>query len=180
MFNTKKIIIIFLFVFCIFPTLHANDKKTSSLAYMKLGVAKPPGRFNVLLPSVGVGARFQNGYYGADLSVNLTTLVLYNYASAKGLFLYYPLPYNQHQLYFGLGPGVGCEEMPRPNCGGHIGTRATKVLNLEGLVGYEFRHARFFKTFVQIELSQPVHVMNGYQNKNNYIPCVGLSFGIGF
>src|SRR5581483_6211429 len=104
MFNLKNLL---LFFFLISSVLHADQEKRSSLYYVKLGATHPPGDSSGILPSIGLGVRFQRDYYGFDLSANLGSIVFVNYASLKGIFLFYPRPEKRHQLYFGVGPGVG-------------------------------------------------------------------------
>ena len=158
--------------FILTNSLNANEEeKRNSLYYFKLGVATPPGMSNYVsdLPNICIGARFQKNYYGVDLSANITSIVVINYFSLKSVFLLYPLPEKKHQLYLGLGPGAGYEVDIFREYGS---------LNLEGVLGYEFRHHRHFKTFVQFEISQPVFSGSPYNSK--YVPGIALSIGAGF
>jgi hypothetical protein len=176
-----KIINIFLFFFLISSVLHANPEKKSSLYYMKLGAVYPPGGSSDILPNFGLGARFQRGYYGFDLSTDLGSLVFANYASLKGVFLLYPRPEKRHQHYFGIGPGLGYHLTSVP-MGGPFGNGTTEYGNitLEGFVGYEFRHARHFKTFIQLEISQPTFIFGRHTYHSSYKPGVALIGSFGF
>lgn len=180
MFKSKNLLIILLIVLWIPSFLPANQEKRSSLYYIKLGVAHPCGDSSYFLPSLGLGARFQKGYYGFDLSASHSTLVFMNYASLKGMFLFYPQPEKKHQLYLGVGPGIGCHFGGVP-MGAPFGGASSKrwTLNLEGVLGYEFRHTAHFKTFIQLELTQPVFGF-GEGHRGSYKPGFALMGGIGF
>ena len=178
MFNLKNLLLFFLLISSV---LHADQEKRSSLYYVKLGATHPPGSSSGILPSFGLGVRFQKDYYGCDLSANLGSVVFVNYASLKGMFLYYPRPEKRHQLYFGCGPGLGYHLTSVP-MGAPFGSATTEYGNitLEGAIGYEFRHARHFKTFIQLELSQPTFNFGGYKHRSSYTPRVALTGGFGF
>jgi hypothetical protein len=178
MFNFTKQLLFFLLIS---SALHANQENKSSLYYVKLGAVHPPGDSCDVLPNFGVGVRFQTDYYGFDLSANLGSLIFINYASLKGVFLLYPWPEECHQFYFGVGPGVGYHLSSVP-MGGPFGsaTREYGNITLEGVVGYEFRHAPHFKTFIQLELSQPIIGFGRHRSHCNYSPGVGLTGGFGF
>jgi hypothetical protein len=70
----KKTLIILLTMSWLLPFLNAGEEKRSSLYYMKLGAIHPPGDSSGILPNFGLGARFQRGYYGFDLSANLESV----------------------------------------------------------------------------------------------------------
>lgn len=178
MFCLKKLVASFLLTLSI---LHASQEKRSSLYYVKLGVAHPPGNSSGILPNFGIGARFQRDDYGFDLSLNLSSIVFTNYASLKGMFLLYPYPEKKHQLYFGLGPGIGYHLRSVP-MGAPFGSASSEWGNmtLEGVLGCEFRHTHHFKTFIQLELSQPVFGFGGHGHHCGYKPGVALIGGFGF
>ncbi len=174
MFKLTKLL---LFISLISSGLHADPEKKSSLYYVKLGVAHSSSG----LANFGFGARFQRDYCGFDLSANLSTLVFINEASLKGIFLYYPQPEKRHQLYFGIGPGVGYHSASVP-MGGPYGSATTEYGNitLEGVIGYEFRHSQHFKTFIQLELSQPIFIFGKHTYHSRYKPGAALMGGVGF
>lgn len=178
MFSLKNL---FIFFFLTSSILHANQEKGSSLCYIKLGAAHPPGTSSAVLPSFGLGTRLQKDYYGFDLSANINSLIFVNYASLKGAFLFYPQPGKSHQFYFGMGPGLGYHLTSVP-MGGPYGSATTDYGNItvEGLVGYEFRHSNHLKTFIQLELSQPSYVWGRPKPHNGYKPGVALTGGLGF
>lgn len=160
--------------------LHAEPEKKSATYYAKFDAARPPSQGYGFLPSMGLGARFQKEHQGLDLSANLTTIGLLNYASVKGMWLFYPYPEKNNQLYLGAGPGVGYHLNVLP-LGSPYGAVSDEcgLVNVEGVVGYEFRHSRHLKTFVQVEPSFPVfrfHQDGKYGNK----PGVALTAGVGF
>lgn len=178
MFKIKNLII---FCCLISSALHAEQEKRSSLTYVKLGATHPPGNSSDILPDFGLGARFQRGYCGFDLSANLGSVVFVNYASLKGVFLFYPQPEKRHPFYFGMGPGVGYQFKSVP-MGGPFGSATTEYGNItiEGALGYEFRHARHFKTFIQLELSQPTFDFGRHKHYGSYYPGLSLTGGFGF
>jgi hypothetical protein len=152
----------------------------SALYYLKLGITDPPADSPKFLPTLGLGARFQKGHHGFDLSASLSSMMLYNYFSMKQIFLYYPLKQKNHPFYLGLGPGVGFHFNAVPNAGSHGASSSEWVnLNLEGLMGMEFRHAEHLKTFIQVELSQPICTFATHR-EDKYIPGVALVGGFGF
>lgn len=178
MFNLKYLLLFFLLISSV---LHADQENESSLYYVKLGATHPPGDSSGILPSIGLGVRFQRDYYGFDLSANLGSIFFVNDASLKGIFLFYPRSEKRHQLYFGVGPGVGYHLTSVP-MGAPFGGATTEYGNvtLEGVIGYEFRHARHFKTFIQLELSQPAFGFGGHKHHCSYKPGVALIGGFGF
>lgn len=181
--KTKKILICIL---CIssFASLHADIEKTSSLFYAKLDASRPPGE-SIILPSLGLGARFQWDYIGWDLSANFASKRSIDYTSLKGLILFYPAPWKIHQFYLGIGQGVrfyeyvGLIEAYRIFPHGIFANDAT-IINLEGVLGYEFRHKRHLKTFIQLEPSQPLSISQGVKCNYGYSPGVALTAGVGF
>ena len=66
--------------------------------------------------------------------------------------------------------------------GGPFGSASDERGNVtvEGVLGYEFRHKHHFKTFIQLELSQPTFVFGGHKRRGGYKPGVALTGGIGF
>lgn len=182
MLKAKKIFITLLLLSCFLSPLYAEGEKESSLYYVKLGAIYPPGDCSVVLPSVGLGVRHQKDYLGYELSANLGSIVFLNYASLKAIGLIYPQPEKKHQLYVGVGPGIACYLVAIP-MGQPYGSTSEELgmATVEAVIGYEFRHARYFKTFVQLEFSQPVY---GFSEKGrhttNYKPGVALTAGFGF
>lgn len=174
-----KLKIIFLLVFVIlFPGLYAFETKESSSYYFKLGATYPP-KNSGLLPTVGLGIRVQKDYCGLDLSANLGTLVFVNYASLKSLCLFYPYPASRDQIYFGVGPGIGYQLNSIPKgIALHMASCRRGFLTVEGLIGYEFRHSDYYKTFMQIELFQPIISLN--KHHRHYKPGIAFTAGIGF
>lgn len=181
MFKLKKSLTFLLFVLAIASFLPAHQEKRSSLYYVKLGVAHPCGDSSDFLPSCGIGARFQKDYYGFDLSANISSMLFINDASLRGMFLFYPQPEKKHQFYLGVGPGISYRLIGVP-MGAPFGGASRKRWNvtLEGALGYEFRHTPYFKTFIQLELTQPVFGFGGRGHRCSYAPGFALTGGIGF
>lgn len=177
----KKILIALFTTSWLMPFLNANEEKRSSLYYMKLGAVHPPGNSSDILPNFGLGARFQTGYYGFDLSASLGSIAFINYASLSGTFLFYPQPEKTNQLYFGIGPGVGYyfDSVPMGQPFGS-GSSQRGIVTVDGVLGYEFRHNNHLKTFIQLELSQPAVSFGGHGYHRDHTPGVAMSIGIGF
>ena len=173
-------ILLMLLIFLSASFIHAQEI-VNSLYYAKLGSAYPPGDSSNILPSFGLGARFQRGHYGWDLSLNLASAVFINYASLKGMFLFYPQTETKYPLYLGFGSGIGYHLSSVP-MGQPFGSRSSEYGNvtLEGILGYEFRHASHFKTFIQLELSQPAFGFGGHQHRYSYRPGIAFTAGFGF
>lgn len=176
--KTKLLITLFFLGFV--SNLTAFEVKKSSLYYLKLGASNPPGNSGVL-PTLGIGARFQKNAWGLDLSGNLNSLILINYISLKGSFLYYPFPKKRNQFYIGMGPGIGYHVSSIP-MGQPYGATSNQhgSLTVEGIMGYEFRHSALFKTFIQLEVSQPVLNFGEREKCQNYKPGLAISVGLGF
>lgn len=177
----KSIILIFILLTSLIPPALNAEENNSSLYYAKLGAVYLPGDSSDILPNVGLGMRFQRGYYGFDISANFSSLIFVNYASLKGMFLFYPQPEKKHQLYFGVGPGVGgyLHAVPAVVWVGGT-THKYGNVTLEGVVGYEFRHSEHFKTFIQLEVTQPIYNFRRQECRYSYKPGLAISCGIGF
>lgn len=168
----KKIItLIILLIVCV-TTVFANEASSSSMVYFKGGASLPPcqvSKRHVPVPSVGLGYRWQKGRTGFDLSLNAGSLFVVNYASVKGLFLFYPNP-QESRFYFGVGPGY-VHNVSIDN--------SNRCLSLEGVIGYEFASSCRCKPFIQLEITQPVVTFKSrFSSKKT--PGVALMFGIGF
>lgn len=170
MHSLKKYLFLFLFISGISSILHADQENNSSLYYVKLS-APVPLRYGSILPTFGVGARFQRDYYGFDLSANLVPYKSFRYGYLKGICLYYPQPENKNQLYFGFGPGIGSFFSSRTR-------NRPGIVTLNGVVGYEFRHTPHFKTFIEIELTEPILSFGKHPRVDG--PGVVLTGGVGF
>ena len=73
-----------------------------SLFFLNLHV----GALVFFIPSFGVGARYQKGHSGFDLSLDYHTLLIANGISAKGSYMYY-FPHEDFDRQFYMGTGVG-------------------------------------------------------------------------
>lgn len=157
----------------------ALEAEESSLTYMKFGATHPPGDTGIL-PTIGLGTRVQKNSYGFDISLNGSSVIFSNYASLKGMVLYYPFNENNH-FYVGFGAGVGYHENSAP-LGPPYGSSSKKQgnVNLEAAIGYEFHHSRNFKTFIQLELTQPTFTLGKQRNQKSGKPGVAVTFGLGF
>jgi hypothetical protein len=150
--------------------------ESSSLYYIKLGGIHPPGNTVDLLPTASLGARFERGGYGCDLSLNFGSCIFENYTSLKGIFLFYPRPQKRDRFYLGMGPGVGFRSSSAPMGGPYGATHSEwRWITLEGVLGYELRFP-YLKTFIQLEGTQPALCLDG----KHYEPALALTLGLGF
>lgn len=169
----KKYIILIIILITLITSLFSDEITSSRTFYVKGGVSFPPSQKNYMplpTPALGIGSRYQRGNCGFDLSLNLNSIIVINYVSVKGVFLYYPFPANDHRLYMGIGPGLGYNA----SIGGEGGCGS-----LEGIIGYEFRCSSRFRPFIQLELTQPV-VRFKSKGPGQYQPGVAISIGVGF
>jgi hypothetical protein len=136
--------------------------------YVKPGIVVTPGDHYVV-PSTGAGVRVSKDHFGADVSANWA---IKHYGSGKGLLLFYPSPDDKNRFYFGAGGGYAHSNRnertpygrPRPESGP----------TADGVVGYEWRHSENIKSFLQLEVAQPV---SSHRQKS---PGFAISYGIGF
>ena len=173
----KTLLKLFIIIFC--SQLTAEEPKDHSLYYLKFGVSHPPGDSFDVLPVSGLGIRFQKEDHGYDLSVNLASALFINYVSIKGVFLLYPRQEKPYPFYYGFGQEVGCylDLVPMGQPFGGV-SHTHGIIALEVLLGYEFRQAQHFKTFIQLELSQPI--CNFGMSHHRYQSGLALTAGIGF
>lgn len=168
----KKIVILVIVLIASVTSIFANDANTSSMFYFKGGASLPPcqvSKRHVPVPAVGLGYRWQKGNTGFDLSLSAGSLFVINYASVKGLFLFYPNP-ERSRFYFGVGPGY-VHNVSIDN--------SNRCLSLEGVIGYEFASSYRCKPFIQLEITQPVVTFKSrFSSKKT--PGVTVMFGIGF
>jgi hypothetical protein len=154
----------------LFPISNRASETIPSMYYIKIGPTLPPGHNSHVLSTFGLGARFKYGYCGLDLSTTLSSNIIANYAVFKGMFLLYPQPSQVNGIYFGIGPGIGY----------HLGkaSHSYAMITAEGVLGYECRRSANFKTFIQLEFSQPTFCIGTY--KKNQRAGMGLIGGVGF
>lgn len=144
----KKLIILFF----IFFSLHSEEISPIQIRYIKAGT------------ELGIGYRWHKKD-GFDLSLNVSSIGIWNYFSVKALYLQFPQLDQQRFFYWGAGTGLIYEV----DLGGQ-----RWFPSLEGAVGYEFCTDKNIKCFLQLGLSVPV-------STSSLLPVIpALSFGIGF
>lgn len=165
-----------LLLIAITPLLFSEELPRQQSSYVKMGVAFPP------MPTFGVGTRFQQGKTGFDLSANIDSLLVFNYGEIKGLYLYYPHHEEESPVYFGIGTGIAYrvnliegKGLFSSNTNAEQGT-----IPLDFIVGREFRADNRLKTFVQLEISQPLINFNHQEGKGSFSPRASVTFGMGF
>jgi|GEM_PF-5402291 len=156
----RNLIIVFclFFLFNIQAEEFTTETSPIQLRYVKVGT------------EMGVGYRWHREKHGFDLSVNLSSILIDNWVSAKAVYLQYPW-YAQHRyFYWGVGAGFIHDELLLPTL---HGCSKTNYPSLEGLVGYEFNTDKKIKYFLQLGVSVPM-------NKDAIPFLPALAFGVGF
>lgn len=149
---------------------------SNTLLYFKMGGSVLPGDNRTFLPTAGIGTRGQLGYLGFDLSSNVSTTLLNNYIALKGLVLFYPVSIFGHHIYFGMGAAAGYR--------GKISLKGRSAdytgMTAEAVIGYEFTHYRYFRKFIQVEISEPLYNKEGNRLWRSKTPGITLLSGVGF
>lgn len=126
------------------------------------------------IPSIGVGFRHHEGANGCDFSLNAGSIVFFNYAGVKALYLHYPIHAKHRYFYCGVGGGAGVLLTIIPTVVPPGSTENTDpMVSLEGVLGWEFFSHKKMKFFIQAEGSQVFPLKIKY-------PLPGLSMGMGF
>jgi hypothetical protein len=165
-----------LLLIAIAPLLFSEEQPRQQSSYVKMGVAFPP------MPTFGVGTRFQQGKTGFDFSANIDSLLVFNYGEIKGLYLYYPHPEEEHPAYFGIGSGIAYRVNLIQGKGLYSSTTNAEqgTIPLDFVLGREFRQDDCLKTFIQLEISQPLIHFNQHHGKGSFSPRVAATYGMCF
>ena len=153
------------------------EKVKDYFGYVDLGVGPAP----IPLPIFGLGHRAQNGTFGFDMNLRVSTVVALTQVKANMLFLHYFNPDAAKQFYFGAGPGVSGLFTDYK----HLDEAALTV-SPEFVFGKEYRADTKSKRFFEARISWPTYVsgkVDGHAIDSDHLfkyPLVTLHYGWGF
>ena len=163
----------------------AISEKTSlnkSYTYLRMGVTDTyPTNSVQIVPGLGLGYRLSAGDGALDLSANYTRgkgltgeETSYFYTLPKATYLHYLAPTKGQSVYAGAGLAFG----------GMKNKEGTKFQGLipSATVGYEMNRKTNFRSFVQLDVSQPAIAANltKAEGKGFPGPIAEISVGAGF
>lgn len=117
------------------------------------------------------GNRVTQGNTGIDFSVSQEfSSSMHSATTAKALAVYQ----NKNGFYAGVGPGVTHFMNPPPiNYPGKL--EHLQAVTMEGIVGYDLPHIGRIKPSLQLNVSQPLHVMHStFKKPMKKSPAVSL------
>jgi hypothetical protein len=169
----KKTILLLVVLSMLFSSLLlcADEAKPApvqhSFGYVDIGVGPLP----LPLPSFGAGFRKQADHHGADLSVQVETVVLLTQVKGSALYHYYFTPDLASQFYTGAGLGLSGLISHKKHMKGVL-------LSPEFVFGKQYQTERGSTRFFQAAISWPTY---SFSNKETFkMPLVVFSYGIGF
>lgn len=153
-------------------------EKNRSYTYLRMGALDTyPDDSVQIIPGLGLGYRLNTGNGALDLSANYTRgkglkgkETAYYYTLPKAAYLHYLTPANNQSLYAGAGLAFG-------------GMKNKKGDKFTGLVpnatlGYEMNRDSNFRSFIQLDVSQPALAA---ETKGTFPgPIAEISLGAGF
>ncbi len=160
----KKLFIFLLIGSSIFISreIRSDEMPNSFHPYMKGGAF-------IILPTAGMGLRYQKGHHGCDLSGSYTLAPFAGpLKNLKVLYLYYP--FSSKHLYCGVGMGGAWWK-------GEFERRYQRGVSFEQTIGYEWLSKKFYKDlfyFAQLELSECEFLFQ------TWAPLPTFTMGIGF
>lgn len=137
------------------------------------------GPFPLPLPNFALGRRMQKNHHGADLSLQVNTLVWVTQVKANVLYHYYWKPSLASQSYAGLGVGPSAI----------FGENQALLISPEFVLGKQYRNEDGDLRFFQGQLSFPTVAYGNswgwcpYSHKSVHVskfPLLVLSYGFGF
>ncbi len=140
----KKLFIFLLIGSSIFASreIQSDEISNSFHSYMKGGAF-------LILPTAGIGLRYQKGHHGCDLSGSFILMPFGgSFKTLKMLYMGYP--FSKKQIYYGVGIGGTWIEK---EFDGH----KNRGLSFEQTIGYEWLSKKDYKDpfyFAQVELSE--------------------------
>lgn len=165
----SKFISVFLLLLGSLIAQEPLDPTTQQFGYMSVGVGPLP----VLLPAFAGGYRTQSGHHGADLSLQVSTVVAFTQVKANLLYHYYFKPNTTSEFYVGAGVG------PSYLFGR---TKEHLLISPEVVFGKQYQTDTKDPRFFQIQLSFPTFAFRAHDPQCHifYFPLVIFSYGIGF
>ena len=157
--------------------------------YIRLGVGTS---FNSsdqqVMPSLGLGKRFQYNYIGFDISGNWmaknfkTGSNEYYFSIPKILLLFFLTPKSNFSFFFGFGPSYGMIVSPEK---GTFGTpsfqeeKRFRGIMAEGTLGLEIAPKHRVKSFIGFDIAYPLAASSETEDKIDR-PVISASFSIAF
>lgn len=154
-------------------TAFANDPSESTpflsqqFGYVGIGVGPLP----VPVPFFSTGYRIQTGHHGADMSLQVATIIALNQFKTNFLYHHYFKPHLSSEFY--VGGGIGTSYLWGSSY--HRG-----LLSPELVFGKQYRNESGDLRFFQLQTSFPTFSWGQHHNRLCYYPLVTISYGIGF
>jgi hypothetical protein len=153
-----------------FCPIETPEKVEQDYAYFSLGLGPMP----LPLPTFAGGYRFQKGHHGADISLQVSTVVAFTEVKGSLLYLHYFKPSLVSECYVGGGIGTGGVF----GCGEYVG-----IFSPEFVFGKQYRNESCDLRFFQAQISYPtIGINDSFRHKTHItrFPLVVISYGWGF
>ncbi len=153
-------------------SLESPQEVKQEFGYFGLGL----GPFPLPLPAFSGGYRAQSGHHGADISLQVQTIVAVTQLKTSLLYHHYFKPCLSSQFY--VGGGVGPSVIF-----GHRGSflkNGAFLLSPEFVFGKQYRNESNDLRFFQMQLSFPTINFRSHNVDVCEFPLVIISYGIGF
>lgn len=160
--------------------IYENSNEYCDLIYFKVGGGLVSvGQESQILPVFGVGKRLECCEMGIDYSASMGYVnrvgshnhSVFIYTLPKITCLVYNDPSAKNTLYYGGGASWS----------GIINNNNRQIFHgvfIEGLVGYELQRNCSTRTFLQLDISQPI--LSAYRKGSFPTPTLHLVFGVGY
>lgn len=155
--------------------LNETNSNYCNMKYLRVGPGAISGYSIPAYPTIGFGKRVQKSkHHGYDFSMDIHSVILINFLSLKGQYMYFFNESPQKQFYLGSGFNF---ESP---C--HILLPVElKSISLEVTPGIQYKTQTGKIRFLQLDISQPLYMNhNSFEKHYHHFPVVGLSYGFGF
>ena len=152
-----------------------NVKK--SFGYLTTGT----GPFPFVVPTFGLGYRYQYNYIGADLSLEASTIYFLTSIKITPSALFYLSPNKNEQLYFGIGPNFGFLIPKNNNRFGTCFYFSPALIFGRNSKKTEQKN-RLYETRIEWPtlLKGKLKKKKFFKNKKLYYPLVYFKYGMGF
>jgi hypothetical protein len=139
------------------------------------------GPFPFVVPTLGLGYRYQKNHIGVDISLDASTIYLLTSIKITPSTLFYLSPDKNEQLYLGIGPNLGIL-IPKNNK--WLGTcfYFSPTLILGRNYQKKGKKNRIYETRVEWPtlFKGKLKRKKLFKNKKLYCPLVYFKYGIGF
>jgi hypothetical protein len=190
--NLKKLIVFGITTILIFKSLYAKEiekndnaekpkikkeKVKKSFGYITTGT----GPFPFVVPTFGLGYRYQKNHIGMDISLDASTIYFLTSIKITPSTLFYLSPNKREQLYFGIGPNLGVL-IPKNNK--WLGTcfYFSPALILGRNYQKKGKKNRIYETRIEWPtfFKGKLKKKKLFKNKKLYCPLVYFKYGMGF